>query len=117
MTTSLFNLAGKIAMVTGASRGIGEAAAKLLAEQGAHVIVSSRKVDDCQKIADAIIENGGSAEALACHVGDLEQIQTAFEHIKSKHQRIDILVNNAAANPYFGHILTPTLRHTIRLST
>ena len=109
MTTSLFNLAGKIAMVTGASRGIGEAAAKLLAEQGAHVIVSSRKVDDCQKVADAIIENGGSAEALACHVGDLEQIQTAFEHIKSKHQRIDILVNNAAANPYFGHILDTDL--------
>ncbi len=105
MATNLFDLNGKIAMVTGASRGIGEAIAKLLAEQGAHVIVSSRKVDDCQKVADAIIAAGGSAEALACHVGDMEQIQATFATLREKHGRLDILVNNAAANPYFGHIL------------
>lgn len=109
MTTSLFNLENKIAMVTGASRGIGESIAKLLAEQGAHVIVSSRKVDDCQKVADAIVANGGSAEALACHVGDMEQIESTFQQIKQKHGRLDILVNNAAANPYFGHILETDL--------
>lgn len=105
MTTQLFDLSGKIAMVTGASRGIGESIAKLLAEQGAHVIVSSRKVDDCQVVADAIRDAGGSAEALACHVGDMEHIQQAFAEIRAKHGRLDILVNNAAANPYFGHIL------------
>lgn len=109
MTTALFDLSGKTALVTGASRGIGESIAKLLAEQGAHVIVSSRKVDDCQLVADAIIEAGGSAEALACHVGDLDQIKNAFEVIAGKHGRLDILVNNAAANPYFGHILDTDL--------
>ena len=109
MSTALFNLDGKIALVTGASRGIGEAIAKLLAEQGAHVIVSSRKVDDCQVVADSIISAGHSAEAFACHVGDMEQITGIFNHIKSTHGRLDILVNNAAANPYFGHILDTDL--------
>ena len=59
--TNLFDLDGKIAFVSGASRGIGEAIAKLLAQQGAHVIVSSRKIDDCQKVADAIVADGGKA--------------------------------------------------------
>lgn len=105
MATNLFDLTGKVALVTGASRGIGESIAKLLGEQGAHVIVSSRKIDDCQLVADAITEAGGSAEALACHVGDMEQISATFETISNAHGRLDILVNNAAANPYFGHIL------------
>ena len=105
MATNLFDLTGKIALVTGASRGIGEAIAKLLAEQGAHVIVSSRKVEDCQVVADAIAEAGGSAEALACHVGDMNQIEACFTQIEDKHGKLDILINNAAANPYFGHIL------------
>lgn len=109
MPESLFDLTNKVAMVTGASRGIGEAAAKLLAQHGAHVIVSSRKIDDCQKVVDDIVATGGSAEALACHVGDMEQITAAFEHIKAKHKSLDVLVNNAAANPYFGHILDTDL--------
>ncbi|MCA3789254.1 SDR family NAD(P)-dependent oxidoreductase, partial [Burkholderia sp.] len=109
MATNLFDLTGKIALVTGASRGIGEEIAKLLAEQGAHVIVSSRKLDDCQAVADAIVAAGGRAEALACHVGRLEDITATFEHIRGKHGRLDILVNNAAANPYFGHILDTDL--------
>jgi NAD(P)-dependent dehydrogenase (short-subunit alcohol dehydrogenase family) len=105
MSTNLFNLNGKIALVTGASRGIGEAIARLLAEQGAHVIVSSRKIDDCQTVANGIISDGGSAEALACHVGSMEDISNTFAVIKEKYGRLDILINNAAANPYFGHIL------------
>lgn len=109
MATKLFDLSGKIALVTGASRGIGESIAKLFAEQGAHVIVSSRKVDDCQVVADAITAAGGSAEAMACHVGNMEQIDGIFANIKAKHGRLDILVNNAAANPYFGHILDTDL--------
>ena len=109
MTTNIFNLSGKIALVTGASRGIGESIAKLLAEHGAHVIVSSRKIDDCQLVADNISSEGGSAEALACHVGNMEDIALCFDHIKTKHKKLDILINNAATNPYFGHILDTDL--------
>ena len=109
MTTRLFDLSGRIALVTGASRGIGKAIAELLAEQGAHVIVSSRKRDDCQKVADAITAEGGSAEAQACHVGRMEDIVSCFTRIREDHGRLDILVNNAATNPYFGHILDTDL--------
>lgn len=109
MSTKLFDLNGKIALVTGASRGIGEEIAKLLAEQGAHVIVSSRKLDGCQLVADAIIAQGGSAEAFACHVGSMEDIAAVFSHIEKVHGSLDILVNNAATNPYFGHILDTDL--------
>lgn len=105
MATSLFDLNGKVALVTGASRGIGEEIARLLAEQGAHVMVSSRKISGCQVVADAINEAGGSAEALACHVGEMAQIEATFAHIREHHGRLDILINNAAANPYFGSIL------------
>jgi NAD(P)-dependent dehydrogenase (short-subunit alcohol dehydrogenase family) len=109
MATTLFDLQGKIALVTGASRGIGESIAKLLGEQGAHVIVSSRKLDDCQSVAESIIAAGGSAEALACHVGSMDDIANCFAHIKSAHGKLDILINNAATNPYFGDILDTDL--------
>jgi len=107
--TALFDLTGKIALVTGASRGIGESIAKLLAQSGAHVIVSSRKVEGCQHVVDAIISDGGSAQAIACHIGDMDQIQALFTDISTQHGKLDILVNNAAANPYFGHILDTPL--------
>ena len=109
MATTLFDLQGKIALVTGASRGIGESIAKLLGEQGAHVIVSSRKLEDCQSVADSITAAGGSAEALACHVGNMDDIANCFSHIKSVHGKLDILINNAATNPYFGDILDTDL--------
>lgn len=109
MSMTLFNLSGKIALVTGASRGIGEAIATLLAEAGAHVMVSSRKLEGCQQVANAIIAAGGSAEALACHVGSMEDISRIFEQIRVTHGKLDILVNNAATNPYFGHILDTDL--------
>ena len=109
MSTNLFDLTGKIALVTGASRGIGEEIAKLLAQQGAYVIVSSRKLADCEAVAEGIRASGGKAEALACHVGRMEDIEAAFAQIRNTHGRLDILVNNAAANPYFGHILDTDL--------
>lgn len=104
----LFDLAGKVAIVTGASRGIGAEIAKLLAAQGAHIIVSSRKQDDCQRVVDEIVSAGGSAKAFACHIGELEQIGTLFAHVEQKHGRLDVLVNNAATNPYFGPITETT---------
>ena len=106
---NLFSLKDKVALVTGASRGIGESIAKLLASAGAHVIVSSRKIDGCQAVADEIIATGGSAEALACHIGEMDQIENCFKQIEAKHGKLDILVNNAAASPYFGHVLDTDL--------
>ncbi|MHB0820246.1 SDR family oxidoreductase [Stutzerimonas stutzeri] len=103
--TTLFDLDGKIAFVSGASRGIGEATARLLARQGAHVIVSSRRIESCQTVADAINAEGGKATAMACHIGELEQIQAVFAHIREQFGHLDILVNNAATNPQFCHIL------------
>jgi len=107
--SKLFDLTGKIALVTGASRGIGEHIAKLLAASGAHVVVSSRKTEGCQAVVDQIINDGGSAQALACHIGEMDQIEGLFSAISQQHGRLDILVNNAAANPYFGHILDTDL--------
>jgi len=109
MHKDLFRLDGQIAIVTGASRGIGEAVAWLLAQHGAHVIVSSRKLDGCEAVAESIRQNGGSAEAFPCHIGELEQIQALFKHVQDTHGRLDILVNNAATNPFFGHILDTDL--------
>lgn len=109
MATNLFDLTNKVALVTGASRGIGESIARLLAEQGAHVIVSSRKIDDCQAVADDIVAKGGKAEGFACHVGNMEDIEKVFAYIKEKHGKLDVLVNNAATNPFFGHILETDL--------
>ncbi|WP_137167155.1 SDR family oxidoreductase [Salinimonas lutimaris] len=102
---NLFDLSGKVALVTGASRGIGESIAHLLAQYGAHVIVSSRKQEACETVAASIRDAGGKATAFACHVGEMAQIEAVFEHVKQAHGQLDILVNNAAANPYFGHIL------------
>jgi len=109
MSTNLFDLAGKVALVTGASRGIGESIAKLLAEQGAHVIVSSRRAESCEEVVEQIKTAGGSAEAIACHIGDMDNIASTFATIKDKHGKLDILINNAAANPYFGDILDTDL--------
>ncbi len=99
-----FDLGGRVAVVTGASRGIGEAAARLLARHGAHVIVSSRKLAGCEAVAESIRAAGGSAEALPCHIGEMDQIGALYETIGRTRGRIDILVNNAATNPYYGPI-------------
>ena len=109
MNDSLFDLTGKVALVSGASRGIGAAIAKLLARYGAHVIVSSRKQDECAAVAAAIVAAGGKAEAFACHIGRMEDIGALFAHIRATHTRLDICVNNAATNPYFGHVLDTDL--------
>jgi NAD(P)-dependent dehydrogenase (short-subunit alcohol dehydrogenase family) len=102
-------LSDKIALVTGASRGIGEAIARTLAAHGAHVIVSSRKADACEEVAKEIAAAGGKAEAHACHIGELAQIQAIYDFVEKTHGRLDILVNNAATNPYFGPIVDTDL--------
>jgi len=109
MATDLFDLTGKTALVSGASRGIGEAIARLLAGHGARVVCTSRKVEGCEAVAAAIRAEGGQARALAMHVGDTAAIEAAFAALDADGWAPDILVNNAAANPYFGPMLEQDL--------
>lgn len=104
MSTKLFDLTGKVALITGASRGIGEATARLLAEQGAHVVISSRKQEDLDRVAGSIEATGGKATAIAAHQGESAALKHLMTEIEQRFGKLDILVNNAATNPYFGHI-------------
>ena len=98
----LFRLDGKVAVVTGASRGIGRAIAERLAEHGARVVVSSRKLEACQQVVDAIRARGGEAVARVCHIGRKEDLQALVSSTEAEWGGIDVLVCNAAVNPYFG---------------
>lgn len=97
-----FDLDGRIAIVTGASKGIGKAIAKGLAEFGAYVIVSSRNQESVEEIATEINDEGGHAWAKACHIGDPEARKELVGAVVDRYGRVDILVNNAAINPYYG---------------
>jgi NAD(P)-dependent dehydrogenase (short-subunit alcohol dehydrogenase family) len=102
VTDPMFDLSGRTALVSGASRGIGEGIARLLAAHGAHVVCTSRKREGCEQVAESIRASGGSAQALAMHVGDPAAIEAAFAELDARGRTATILVNNAAANPYFG---------------
>ncbi|HWS76562.1 MAG TPA: glucose 1-dehydrogenase [Quisquiliibacterium sp.] len=99
---TLFDLKDKVAVITGASRGIGRAIAERLAEHGAKVVISSRKLDACEEVASAIRAKGGQAVARACHIARKEELQALVDATNKEWGRIDILVCNAAVNPYFG---------------
>ncbi len=98
-------LSGKVAIITGASRGIGEAIAARLAEDGAQVMLASRKLEGVEAAASKIRAAGGAAEALACHTGDESQVSALVDRTIERFGRVDVLVNNAATNPYFGPML------------
>lgn len=102
--TSLFDLSGKTAVVTGASRGIGEAIARRLAQHGANVVVSSRKIDACEAVADAINKAEGreAAHAVSCNISHKEELQRLVDETRAKWGAIDILISNAAVNPFYG---------------
>ena len=102
--SQLFDLTGRIAIVTGASRGIGEAIARTLAANGAHVVVSSRRLEGCETVAASIREQGGLATALACNISDLSAIDALFQTVDERFGGLDILINNAGTNTLFGHV-------------
>ena len=97
-----FNLEGRTAVITGASRGIGLAIARKLAQYGAQCILVSRKLENLETAAAGIRELGFKAEAMACHTGHPEQIKALYEQIVAKYGTLDILINNAATNPFYG---------------
>lgn len=101
---SLFDLTGKVAIVTGSSRGIGRAIAEALAEQGAKVVISSRKAGACAEVADAINARHGEGTAIVvpASISSKEELQRLVDETRAQLGRIDILVCNAASNPYYG---------------
>ena len=99
---SLFDLTGKVAVVTGSSRGIGRAIAEEFAKAGAKVVVSSRTEEACAPVVEAIIEAGGEAVAIPCHIGKKDDLQALVDRTIAKWGRIDTLICNAAINPVYG---------------
>ena len=102
---SQFSLEGKVAIISGASRGIGEAIARTYARAGAKVVLASRKLDGLNVVADSIRMSGGEALSIATHMGELESIQALVAQTITAFGGIDIVVNNAATNPHFGLLM------------
>lgn len=101
-----FDLTGRVALITGASRGIGAAIAQTYAAAGARVALCSRKQEGVDAVAEAISQAGGEAQAWAAHTGDTESVRALIANIATTWGDIDILVNNAATSPHFGPLLT-----------
>ena len=108
MYADKFRLDGKVAIVTGGSRGIGKEIAVGLAEQGARLALASRKQAALDAVAEEIRQKGAECLAMACHMGKPDQIKNLFDKVVETYGGVDILVNNAATNPYFGPLLDAT---------
>lgn len=108
MSSDLFDLTGKVAIVTGSSRGIGYASALRMAQHGAKVVISGRKADACEAAAAAInAQCGGAGEAIsiACNIGRKDELKTLVDSALNRWQRIDIVMANAAIHPWVGSVL------------
>ncbi len=97
-----FDLKGQVAVVTGSSKGIGRSIAEIMAAMGAKVVVSSRKADACEVVAEGIRKSGGDATVIPCNIGRKPEVEALVKGAIQKYGRIDAMVCNAAVNPYFG---------------
>lgn len=100
-----FNLSNKVALITGASKGIGEAIATVLAQHGARVVINSRKQEDLDKVAESIRTAGGDCIGIAAHAGEAAGLKKLVEATVQRYGGLDIVVNNAASNPVFGPVI------------
>ena len=105
MAHSLFDLSGQVALITGSSRGIGKSIAEQMAAAGAKVVISSRKQEACDQVRDEIRARGGEAISMACNIGRKEEIEALVKATLEQMGRIDILVCNAAVNPFYGSLM------------
>jgi NAD(P)-dependent dehydrogenase (short-subunit alcohol dehydrogenase family) len=101
-----FDLKDRVALVTGASRGIGQAIAETLAGHGAEVILVSRKIEGLEIVEKEIHKTGGKATSIACNIGNIANIENLFETVRKTYGRLDILINNAATNLHFDVMAT-----------
>lgn len=95
-----FDLSGKVALITSSTQGIGEGTARVLAQAGAHVVISSRKPDDCEHVAAAFRDDGLEAEGRACNIGRMEDIEVMAAFLRERHGGLDVLVNSAVLSPW-----------------
>lgn len=102
MLKNPFDLTGKVAVITGASRGIGKAAAEAMAAMGAKVVISSRNLEPCEEVAKEIRDAGGEAVAIACNIGQRDQCEALIDGAVKAFGPVDAMVCNAAVNPYYG---------------
>jgi NAD(P)-dependent dehydrogenase (short-subunit alcohol dehydrogenase family) len=102
MADTLFDLTGKVAVITGSTKGIGRAIAEAMARAGARVVISSRKAERCEEVARALQSEGLEATAIPCHIGRREEVEHLVAETRHRYGQIDTLVCNAAVNPYFG---------------
>ncbi len=100
-----FGLQGRVAVVTGGSRGIGEAIARAFVKAGAKVVIASRYMNNLEKVAESVLSEGGEITPIVCHMGYVDQIRNLIDSTVKKYGTIDILVNNAATNPFFGNMI------------
>lgn len=100
--TNPFSLDGKVAVITGSTRGIGRAIAAAMLDAGARVVISSRKAEACEEVAQALRQDGGAVEAIACNISEPAELRNLVERTRARFGRIDILVPNAASNPVYG---------------
>ncbi len=102
MASTLFDLTGKVAVITGSTRGIGRAIAEEMARAGAKVVISSRKTEACEEVAAALIAEGLDATPIACNISKKAELENLVAETRKVYGKIDVLVCNAALNPYYG---------------